>query len=205
MICASPPSWRRCRDPMPATEATRREGAQHGPTAQAPSSALLLTPSRSRRGDRTVRGHGGVGFQQAGRGLPTHSPPRGGPDCSSACPGRVQGTSAGKCCRDPAGPRAPESLRPRPSSPRAFGLRDLGQVCHGSDVWTTRRQLRSSLENRLLRNPQVRVVAVSSFTAGALFRGCAATVRLPPSRKTGSTPLPASPGWTAQPALGCSW
>jgi phosphatidylinositol alpha-1,6-mannosyltransferase len=57
-------------------------------------------------------------------------------------------------------------------------------VCHGSDVWGARRRPRVQVENFLMRRPGVRVVAASSFTAGALSRHCQATV-LPPgiSRK----------------------
>jgi phosphatidylinositol alpha-1,6-mannosyltransferase len=52
-------------------------------------------------------------------------------------------------------------------------------ICHGSDVWGTRWAPRRGLESWLMRRPDVRLVAVSSFTAGALFcRGRAAV--LPP-------------------------
>lgn len=52
-------------------------------------------------------------------------------------------------------------------------------VCHGSDVWGARPGLRRRVEGHLMRRPGVRVVAVSSFTAGALSGLCPATV-LPP-------------------------
>jgi phosphatidyl-myo-inositol dimannoside synthase len=52
-------------------------------------------------------------------------------------------------------------------------------VCHGSDVWGTRLHPRWHIENHLMRRSRVRVVAVSSYTAGALGPGCQATV-LPP-------------------------
>jgi phosphatidylinositol alpha-1,6-mannosyltransferase len=55
----------------------------------------------------------------------------------------------------------------------------ISLVCHGNDVWGTRPLARRSLENRLMRGAGVRVVAVSSFTAGALADGCQASV-LPP-------------------------
>jgi glycosyltransferase involved in cell wall biosynthesis len=61
-------------------------------------------------------------------------------------------------------------------------IRDVGGIsviCHGSDVWGTRWAPRWLLESRLMRHPDVRLVAVSSFTAGALFPGGHATV-LPP-------------------------
>jgi phosphatidyl-myo-inositol dimannoside synthase len=56
----------------------------------------------------------------------------------------------------------------------------ISVVCHGSEVWSKHHRLRRGIENRLLRSPMVRAVAVSSFTAGALCGGSAATV-LPPS------------------------
>jgi phosphatidylinositol alpha-1,6-mannosyltransferase len=60
------------------------------------------------------------------------------------------------------------------------GLVDgISVICHGSDVWGSRWSPRGRLESRLMRRPGVRLVAVSSFTAGALIgRGPAAI--LPP-------------------------
>jgi glycosyltransferase involved in cell wall biosynthesis len=55
----------------------------------------------------------------------------------------------------------------------------ISVICHGSDVWGSRWQPRWQLESRLMRGPGVRVVAASSFTAGALFPGVRAAV-LPP-------------------------
>jgi len=52
-------------------------------------------------------------------------------------------------------------------------------ICHGSDVWGTRWTPRHGLERWLMRRSNVRLVAVSSFTAGALFSGGRATI-LPP-------------------------
>src|SRR5579863_7238920 len=52
-------------------------------------------------------------------------------------------------------------------------------VCHGSDVWKSRRNPRSGLESWLMSRHDVRLVAVSSFTAGALISHGLATV-LPP-------------------------
>jgi phosphatidylinositol alpha-1,6-mannosyltransferase len=60
---------------------------------------------------------------------------------------------------------------------RAVG--GISVICHGSDVWGTRWAPRWLLERRLMQHPDVRLVAVSSFTAGALFPGGRATV-LPP-------------------------
>jgi len=55
----------------------------------------------------------------------------------------------------------------------------ISVICHGSDVWGNRSMPRHWLENRLMRRRDVRLVAASSFTAGALFPGCRATI-LPP-------------------------
>jgi phosphatidyl-myo-inositol dimannoside synthase len=52
-------------------------------------------------------------------------------------------------------------------------------VCHGSDVWGRRWAPRWQLESTLMRRGSVRVVGVSSFTAGALFPGCRVAI-LPP-------------------------
>jgi phosphatidylinositol alpha-1,6-mannosyltransferase len=56
----------------------------------------------------------------------------------------------------------------------------MSVVCHGTDVWDSRWRLRRSLERRLMRRADVRVVAVSNFTSGAILRDCRATV-LPPT------------------------
>lgn len=55
----------------------------------------------------------------------------------------------------------------------------ISLVCHGSDVWGAQLRPRWYVESRLMRSSRVRVVAVSSFTAGALTGDCAATI-LPP-------------------------
>jgi phosphatidylinositol alpha-1,6-mannosyltransferase len=55
----------------------------------------------------------------------------------------------------------------------------ISLVCHGSDVWGTRPRVRRYAEKCLMRTSSVRVVAVSSFTAGVLSDVCGATV-LPP-------------------------
>ena len=52
-------------------------------------------------------------------------------------------------------------------------------ICHGADVWGNRPQPRRGLENRLMRRDDVRVVAASTFTAGALAEICRAAI-LPP-------------------------
>jgi glycosyltransferase involved in cell wall biosynthesis len=51
-------------------------------------------------------------------------------------------------------------------------------VCHGCEMWDSRRP-RRRLERWLMRRGAVRVVAVSNFTAGAILDDCRATV-LPP-------------------------
>jgi phosphatidylinositol alpha-1,6-mannosyltransferase len=58
-------------------------------------------------------------------------------------------------------------------------VRGISVICHGSDVWGRRSGPRWQLENWLMRRRDVRIVAVSSFTAGALFPGAQATI-LPP-------------------------
>jgi len=59
-------------------------------------------------------------------------------------------------------------------------VRGISVICHGIDVWSARTGLRWQLESRLMRRRDVRIVAVSSFTAGSLFNcGGPATI-LPP-------------------------
>lgn len=62
---------------------------------------------------------------------------------------------------------------------RTGRLDGISVICHGSDVWGTRRAARPSVESRLMRRADVRLVAVSSFTAGALVHTGQATI-LPP-------------------------
>jgi phosphatidyl-myo-inositol dimannoside synthase len=52
-------------------------------------------------------------------------------------------------------------------------------ICHGSEVWDSRWRPRRMAERWLMRRPGVRVVAVSSFTAGRLAGDCLATVLAP--------------------------
>ena len=52
-------------------------------------------------------------------------------------------------------------------------------VCHGCDVWAGPSRVRGYVEHRLMRKNNVRVVAVSSFTAGVMFGNSPAVV-LPP-------------------------
>ena len=55
----------------------------------------------------------------------------------------------------------------------------ISVICHGVEVWAARPKARRALEDRLMRRPSTRVVAVSNFTSGALLRDCQATI-LPP-------------------------
>jgi glycosyltransferase involved in cell wall biosynthesis len=55
----------------------------------------------------------------------------------------------------------------------------ISVICHGSDVWGRRWSPRRGLESWLMGWPDVRLVAVSSFTAGALLAHGQATI-LPP-------------------------
>ena len=62
---------------------------------------------------------------------------------------------------------------------RSHAVSGVSVICHGSDVWGPRWEPRRGLESWLMRRPDVRLVAVSSYTAGALIsRGPAAV--LPP-------------------------
>jgi phosphatidyl-myo-inositol dimannoside synthase len=55
----------------------------------------------------------------------------------------------------------------------------ISVICHGSDVWGPAARPRWWLEKQAMLSRRVRVVAVSSFSAGAVGVGCRATV-LPP-------------------------
>jgi phosphatidylinositol alpha-1,6-mannosyltransferase len=58
-------------------------------------------------------------------------------------------------------------------------VRGVSIVCHGSEVWDSRWRPRRIVERWLMHRPDVRVVAVSSFTAGSLASECRATVLAP--------------------------
>ena len=62
---------------------------------------------------------------------------------------------------------------------RDSAVRGVSVVCHGSEIWDSRWRPRSGLERLLMRRGDVRVVAVSNFSAGAILNDCRATV-LPP-------------------------
>ena len=53
-------------------------------------------------------------------------------------------------------------------------------LCYGAEVWSGRLRPRRMLERRLMRRQDVRVVAISGFTAGVLGVDCHATI-LPPA------------------------
>jgi phosphatidylinositol alpha-1,6-mannosyltransferase len=63
---------------------------------------------------------------------------------------------------------------------RNSATRGVSVVCHGSEMWDSRWRPRRNLERHLMRGAGVRIVTVSSFTAGVLMRDCLATV-LPPA------------------------
>jgi phosphatidylinositol alpha-1,6-mannosyltransferase len=54
-------------------------------------------------------------------------------------------------------------------------VRGISVICHGSDVWGARSRPRWLAESWLMRRRDVRIVAVSGFTAGALFPGALIT------------------------------
>jgi phosphatidyl-myo-inositol dimannoside synthase len=62
---------------------------------------------------------------------------------------------------------------------RTHPVGGMSVICHGSDVWGSRISPRRGIESWLMRGPGVRLVAVSSFTAGALVQRGPATI-LPP-------------------------
>ena len=58
---------------------------------------------------------------------------------------------------------------------RHLPISGISVICHGSDVWGRRTGIRWRTESHLMAASNVRVVAVSSFTAGALSGTCQAT------------------------------
>jgi phosphatidylinositol alpha-1,6-mannosyltransferase len=66
-------------------------------------------------------------------------------------------------------------------------------LCYGDDIWKERHRPRTSIERALMRRSGVRVVAISSFTAGTLARDCLSTILAPAlSRKWFDTLVAAS-------------
>ena len=55
----------------------------------------------------------------------------------------------------------------------------ISLVCHGIEIWSTQRRVRAQLERWLMERSNIRVVAVSNFTAGVVSKSCP-TVVLPP-------------------------
>jgi phosphatidylinositol alpha-1,6-mannosyltransferase len=62
---------------------------------------------------------------------------------------------------------------------RRHRVEGVSVICHGSDVWGARLRPRWYVERRLMRRTTVRLVAVSSFTSGAVSAVRPATI-LPP-------------------------
>jgi len=56
----------------------------------------------------------------------------------------------------------------------------ISVLAYGRDVWTGRHRPRSKVERALMKRPDVRVVAISGFTAGTLAGDCPAAI-LPPA------------------------
>src|SRR5579875_3541284 len=59
---------------------------------------------------------------------------------------------------------------------RLADVSGISLLCYGADVWLSPRDPRWRAERALLRTAAIRVVAISSFTAGTLFHGKAATI-----------------------------
>jgi phosphatidyl-myo-inositol dimannoside synthase len=59
-------------------------------------------------------------------------------------------------------------------------VRGISVICHGIEAWGARTSLRWQLESRMMRSSGVRLVAVSSFTAGSLFPSGGHATILPP-------------------------
>jgi phosphatidylinositol alpha-1,6-mannosyltransferase len=154
-------------------------GESATPVAVAPE-ALLLAPSRGLGGgiERYVET---VEAAFAGQGVTYRRL-----DLARPGPGahRALLAAAADALAETAGPArlvvAHRALLPVAAlAARKRPVRGISVICHGSEVWGRRSGLRWRLESRLMRRPDVRVVAVSSFTAGALFPGPQATI-LPP-------------------------
>lgn len=66
-------------------------------------------------------------------------------------------------------------------APMIWGRRIAGisLICHGNELWGRRPPVRKFLEGYLMRSPKMRIVATSSYTAGALSR-IGSTKVLPP-------------------------
>jgi len=165
------------RDGAPGQEC----GAQVHGGARA-ERALLLAPSRGLGGGierylQTVE----TAFDDAGVACRRVDLPRPGPAGHRAL--LAEATSALASIAGPARPRlvvGHRSLLPVAAVlARTRRVDGISVVCHGSDVWQSRRTPRGGLESWLMSRPDVRLVAASSFTAGALLPHGLATI-LPP-------------------------
>jgi phosphatidylinositol alpha-1,6-mannosyltransferase len=146
---------------------------------------LLLTPSRGQGGgiERYVQtvewafGTAGVSYQRldlAGPGLPNHRRLLAeAAHCLAAWTVPVRLVLAHRALLPVAALLA-----------RGPAVCGTSVICHGSDVWGARLRPRWYAERMLLRRHRVRVVAVSSYTAGALSARCRATI-LPPGLSRG--------------------
>jgi phosphatidyl-myo-inositol dimannoside synthase len=144
--------------------------------------ALLLAPSRGLGGGierylQTVE----TAFDDAGVASRRVDLSRPGPAGHRAL--LAEATSALASIAGPARPRlvvGHRSLLPVAAVlARTRRVDGISVVCHGSDVWKSRRTPRGGLESWLMRRHDVRLVAASSFTAGALLPHGLATI-LPP-------------------------
>ncbi len=63
------------------------------------------------------------------------------------------------------------------SEPSACGI---SLLCHGAELWGPQLRIRRIIENLIVCKPEVRLVAVSNFTSGTIFRYSKAAV-LPPT------------------------
>jgi phosphatidyl-myo-inositol dimannoside synthase len=74
-------------------------------------------------------------------------------------------------------------------------VRGISVICHGSDVWGARSGPRWLAESWLMRRPDVRIVAVSSFTAGTVFPGTVFPGARAPGAKATILPPGLSRAW----------
>jgi phosphatidylinositol alpha-1,6-mannosyltransferase len=165
-----------------ATLSSRDAAAGPGCGGARAEHALLLAPSRGLGGGierylQTVES----AFSHAGVTSRRFDLSRSGPAGHRALLAEAGAALAGST--GPARPRlvvGHRSLLPVAAMlARRHPVDGISVVCHGSDVWKSRRTPRSGLETWLMRRHDVRLVAVSSFTAGALLPHGLATI-LPP-------------------------
>jgi glycosyltransferase involved in cell wall biosynthesis len=82
---------------------------------------------------------------------------------------------------------------------RQAAVDGISVLCYGADVWVSRAGMRWPLEKALMRRADVRVVAISGFTAGALVSTAPATV-LPCALTRDWFDILVEAGTTARPA-----